>query len=282
MTTTEATGGEALREAVRKRYAGVAEGQSPPAAAERLARSIGYDTADLNAVPEGANLGLGCGNPVALASLRPGDVVLDLGSGAGFDALLAARAVGPSGRVIGVDMTPAMIEKARRNAATVGAANVEFRQGTIEALPVENDTVDVIISNCVINLSPEKSKVFAEAFRVLRPGGRLTISDLVALGELPESVRASLAAYVGCVAGVSLKDDYVRMLHAAGFDRVEFAGEKNAAAMLGVTSPEGAAAGCSDPMASEFIGDLIRSVPVPDLLEAARLVVSVQIAAHKS
>ena len=281
MSETQTMTGDALREAVQQRYAGIAGGERPPEAAERLARSIGYDPGDLAAVPEGANLGLGCGNPVALASLRPGDVVLDLGSGAGFDALLAARAVGQFGRVIGVDMTPAMIEKARRNAATVGAANVEFRQGTIEALPVENDTVDVIISNCVINLSPEKSKVFAEAFRVLRSGGRLMISDLVALGELPQTVRASLAAYVGCVAGVSLKDDYVRMLRDAGFDRIEFAGEKSAAAMLGVTTPEQAACACADPMASELIGDLIKTVPIPDLMEAAKLVVSVQIAAHK-
>lgn len=281
MGTTQTATGDELREAVQKRYAGVAAGQRPPEAAERLARTIGYDAQDLSAVPEGANLGLGCGNPVALASLRPGETVLDLGSGAGFDALLAARAVGAQGRVIGVDMTPAMIEKARRNAATVGAANVEFRQGTIEALPVENDTADVIISNCVINLSPEKSRVFAEAFRVLRPGGRLMISDLVALGELPQTVRASLAAYVGCVAGVSLKEDYVRMLREAGFERIEFAGEKSAAAALGVSSPEEAACACADPMASELIGDLIKTVPVPDLLEAARLVVSVQIAAHK-
>jgi len=281
MSCCSSTTGTDLRDAVQQRYAGIAEGARPPAAAERMARSIGYEEGDLAAVPEGANLGLGCGNPVALASLQAGETVLDLGSGAGFDALLAARAVGATGRVIGVDMTPAMIEKARRNAATVGATNVEFRQGTIEALPVENDTVDVIISNCVINLSPEKSKVFAEAFRVLRPGGRLMISDLVALEPLPQTVRDNLAAYVGCVAGVSLKDEYVRMLHEAGFERVDFAGEKSAAAMLGVGSPEAAACACADPIVSELVGDLIKAVPIADLLEAARLVVSVQIAAHK-
>jgi SAM-dependent methyltransferase len=275
------TGITDLQDAVRSRYAGIAEGSRPPEAAERVARAIGYDQADLAAVPDGSNLGLGCGNPVALASLRPGETVLDLGSGAGFDALLAARAVGPTGRVIGVDMTPAMIDKARGNAATVGAANVEFRQGSIEALPVHDASVDVVISNCVVNLSPDKPRVFAEAFRVLRPGGRLMISDLVSLGPLPATVRESVAAYVGCVAGVSEKADYVRMLEEAGFDRVELAGEKPAAAMLEFGSPESTACACADPVASELIGDLMKTVPIPDLLEAARLVVSVQIAGWK-
>ncbi len=270
-----------LQHAVRTRYAGIAEGAQPPAAAERIARAIGYDDGDLAAAPDGSNLGLGCGNPVALASLRPGETVLDLGSGAGFDALLAARAVGPTGRVIGVDMTPAMIEKARGNAATVGAANVEFRQGTIEALPVADALVDIVISNCVVNLSPNKPQVFAEAFRVMRPGGRLMLSDLVSLGPLPAAVRESVAAYVGCVAGVSEKDDYIRMLEAAGFERVALAGEKPAAAMLGLGSPEAMACACADPVAGELIGELVRTVPLPDLLAAARLVVSVQIAAWK-
>lgn len=270
-----------LQDAVRRRYAGIAEGARPPEAAERVARAVGYDDGDLAAVPDGSNLGLGCGNPVALASLRPGETVLDLGSGAGFDALLAARTVGPTGRVIGVDMTPAMIEKARGNAAAVGATNVEFRQGTIEALPVDDASVDVIISNCVVNLSPNKPQVFAEAFRALRPGGRLMISDLVSLGPLPAAVRESIAAYVGCVAGVSEKTDYVRMLEAAGFEHVDLAGEKPAAAMLGLGSPESMACACADPVASDLIGDLVKSVPIPDLLEAARLVVSVQIAGWK-
>ena len=204
-----------VREAVRRRYGAVAAGATTAPTAERIARTAGYTENQLDAVPEGANLGLGCGNPVALASLRPGEVVLDLGSGAGFDAFLAARAVGSAGRVIGVDMTEEMIAKARANAVKAELPNVEFRLGTIEALPVDDASVDAIISNCVINLSPDKPAVFREAFRVLRPGGRLMLSDLVALGELPASVRQSMAAYVGCVAGVSLKDEYLAMLKKA-------------------------------------------------------------------
>ena len=280
-TPTEgATTGD-VREAVQQRYAGLAQGGVPSPVAERMARTVGYGAGDLEAVPEGANLGLGCGNPVALASLRSGDTVLDLGSGAGFDALLAARAVGAHGHVIGVDMTPEMVAKARTNASKVGLENVEFRLGTIEDLPVESGSVDVVISNCVVNLSPEKPRVFAEACRVLRPGGRLMISDLVTLGELPASVRASLAAYVGCIAGVSLKDDYLRMLREVGFDRVDIVAEKGAAEMLGVSGAESAACTCSDPLVASIVPELVKSVPIEDLLQAARLVVSVQISAHK-
>ena len=207
--------------------------------------------------------------------------MLDLGSGAGFDAFLAARVVGPQGHVIGVDMTESMVEKARRNALNAGVGNVEFRLGTIEELPVESATVDVVISNCVINLSPEKARVFAEAFRVLRPAGRLMISDLVSLEELPASVRDSVAAYVGCVAGVSLKNDYLRMLGEAGFDRVEVVQEKSAAEMLGLSNGTSPACACTDPLLSSALGDLTKSVPLEDLLTAARIVVSVQLAAHK-
>lgn len=268
-----------LREEVRRRYGEIA--RSNPALADRVATTIGYEEGDLRSVPEGANLGLGCGNPVALASLRPGDVVLDLGSGAGFDAFLAARAVGPAGQVIGVDMTPDMVEKARRNAEKAGFKNVEFRLGTIEELPVESGSVDVVISNCVINLSPHKARVFAEAARVLRPGGRLMISDLVSLGELPASVRDSIAAYVGCVAGVSRKDEYLRMLHEAGFERVDVVHEKSAVEMLGLSDPASAACACTDPILSSTLSELLKSAPLEDLLTAARLVVSVQIAAKK-
>jgi len=185
--------------------------------ATETSQAIGYSLEEIKVVPEGANLGLGCGNPQAIAALKPGETVLDLGSGAGFDAFLAARQVGSSGSVIGVDMTPEMVAKARSNAAKAGLQNVEFRLSEIEHPPVLSDSVDVIISNCVINLSPEKGQVFREAFRVLKSGGRLAISDIVATSELPEDVRQDLALYAGCMAGASLIQDLERMLREAGF-----------------------------------------------------------------
>ena len=194
-------------------------GATPPG--EVYGTQLGYSAVDLASVPAGADLGLGCGNPLAIASIRPGETVLDLGSGAGFDALLAARRVGEGGRVIGVDMTPAMIAKARRNAAAAGLGNVEFRLGEIEALPVADASVDLVISNCVVNLSPEKARVFAEAFRVLRPGGRLAIADIVATRPLPEEMRTRLALIGACIGGAALVDDLRAMLAAAGFSRVE-------------------------------------------------------------
>jgi SAM-dependent methyltransferase len=181
------------------------------------AHAYGYSEEDTSAVPEGANLGLGCGNPIALASLRPGETVLDLGSGAGFDCFLAARAVGETGRVIGVDMTHEMLRKSRANAAKSGFMNVEFRLGEIEHLPVADASVDVVISNCVINLSPEKARVFRDAFRVLKAGGRLAVSDVVATAPFPDEVQQDLALRAGCVAGASLLDDLAGMLQDAGF-----------------------------------------------------------------
>ena len=185
-----------------------------------VAQALGYSLGDTTAVPEGANLGLGCGNPLAIASLCAGETVLDLGSGAGFDALLASRAVGPEGRIIGVDMTAEMIGKARTNAARGDYHNVEFRLGEIEHLPVADHTVDAIISNCVINLSPDKGAVFREAFRVLKPSGRIAVSDIVALQPIPESMRQDLAAYSGCVSGAATVRDLQELLASAGFRAV--------------------------------------------------------------
>ncbi|MFZ5815696.1 MAG: arsenite methyltransferase [Bacillota bacterium] len=184
------------------------------------AKAIGYTDADLQAVPEGANLGLGCGNPQAIASLKPGETVLDLGSGGGFDCFLAARQVGEMGRVIGVDMTPEMLSRARRNARNGGFRNVEFRLGEIEHLPVADQSVDVIISNCVINLSPEKPQVFREAFRVLKPGGRIAVSDMVASAPLPPEIQRDAALYAGCIAGAATVAELKAMLAEAGFEQI--------------------------------------------------------------
>jgi arsenite methyltransferase len=193
--------------------------------ARQIGLDIGYTTAELDAVPEGANLGLGCGNPVALASLKEGETVLDLGSGAGFDCFLAAEKVGARGRVIGVDMTPEMLDKAKTNARQGNITNVEFRLGEIENLPAADSSVDVIISNCVINLASDKPRVFKEAFRVLKPGGRLMVSDIVLTRPLPPAIRESVSAYVGCISGASLKNDYLDSIKAAGFQGVSAVGE---------------------------------------------------------
>ncbi len=185
-----------------------------------ISKQIGYTDSDLSAIPEEANLGLGCGNPVALASLKEGEVVLDLGSGAGIDCFLAASHVGTSGKVIGVDMTPEMLDKARLNARKGKYKNIEFRLGEIEHLPVADNSVDAIISNCVINLSPDKNQVFQEAFRVLKPGGRLMVSDMVLLRKLPPLIKQSIAAYVGCIAGAISKNEYLKAIKTAGFQDV--------------------------------------------------------------
>jgi len=187
---------------------------------EAMSRNIGYSDEDIRSVPEGSNLGLGCGNPIALASLKKGETVLDLGAGAGFDCFLAAARVGEKGRVIGVDMTPEMVEKARENARKGNHENVEFRLGEIEYLPVADNAVDVVISNCVINLAPDKKKVFQEAFRVLKPEGRALISDIVLLQPLPDFIKNSVSAYVGCLAGAVMKEDYLKAMWDAGFQDV--------------------------------------------------------------
>jgi len=250
---------EIIRTEVRRRYGAIASGKSDLAtsvapssccgsagpadapsadcgcgcSADTQARAVGYSQADLSAVPDGANLGLGCGNPVAIASLQPGQTVLDLGAGAGFDAFLAARAVGSGGRVIGVDMTPEMLTKARANAKKGGFTQVGFRLGEIEALPVADGIVDVIISNCVINLCPDKRPVYCEAFRVLKPGGRLAVADVVARKELPEEVKQDLALYGGCLAGATPQAELLAILKEAGFEEIVVRPRGNSDAVIG-------------------------------------------------
>jgi len=191
-----------------------------------IAWKLGYSPDDIESVPEESVLGLGCGNPVALASLKEGETVLDLGSGGGIDVFLASKKVGPTGKVIGVDITQEMLERAKATASKHGYTNVEFRLGEIEALPVEDESVDVVISNCVINLAPDKLKVFQEAYRILKPNGRLMVSDLVTEGELPENVRNSFDAWAGCVAGALEKSDYLEKITQAGFQNVKVVSQK--------------------------------------------------------
>ena len=217
-----------IKKTVREAYGAIAEGRAEGGSCcgscscdnGAFAQSIGYSDDELRMIPEGANLGLSCGNPTAFANLKEGEVVLDLGSGAGFDCFIAARKVGKSGKVIGVDMTPAMLERARENTKNGSFANVEFRLGEIENLPVADDSVDTVISNCVINLSVDKARVFKEIHRVLKPGGRIAVSDMALLKELPPNIKQSIDAYVGCVAGAILVDEYKRLVEEAGFKAV--------------------------------------------------------------
>jgi len=230
---------EKVKNIVRKRYGNVAKNSSSccassdspcgctPATVEDISRKIGYSEEELSSVPEGANLGLGCGNPIALASLKEGETVLDLGSGAGFDCFLAASKVGKKGKVIGVDMTPEMLDKGRANAKKGKYTNVEFRLGEIENLPVADQSVDVIISNCVINLSPNKRQVFKEAYRVLAPNGRLMVSDIVLLDELPKELKENVQAYTSCISGAELKEKYLNFIKEAGFKEVKVIDETN-------------------------------------------------------
>jgi arsenite methyltransferase len=225
-----------------------------------ISKKIGYSNEELKVVPEGSNLGLGCGNPVALASLKEGEVVLDLGSGAGFDCFLAANQVGKNGRVIGVDMTPEMLDRARENALKGGYANTEFRLGEIENLPVADNHVDVIISNCVINLSPDKRKVFREAYRVLKPGGRLMVSDMVLLKELPAEIKNSVVAYIGCLAGAITKEEYLKAIQAAGFQETRVVGETTFPVELMANDPTAREIGKNLKLTREKAKDLARSV----------------------
>jgi SAM-dependent methyltransferase len=226
-----------IKKAVREGYASIAKGERSccrPANSccgnlnviEDISKNIGYTDEEMKMVPEGANLGLGCGNPTALATLKEGETVLDLGSGAGFDCFLAAHAVGEGGMVIGVDMTPEMVDKARENAQKGNYKNVEFRLGEIENLPVVDSSVDCVISNCVINLAPDKGRVFKETFRVLKPGGRLMVSDIVVTQELPDVIKNSLSAYVGCIAGALMQEEYLQAIKDAGFREVRVLDEQ--------------------------------------------------------
>jgi arsenite methyltransferase len=269
-----------VKKLVRNRYAKVAKTDGSCCASsinccsastnQQVSKMIGYSEEEVSAVPEGANLGLGCGNPTALASLKEGERVLDLGSGAGFDCFLAAKKVGKKGKVIGIDMTPEMLDKARANAKKGKYANVEFRLGEIENLPVADNSVDVIISNCVINLAPDKKRVFEEAFRVLSPHGRLMVSDIVLLKALPKSIQNNVEAYAGCISGAELKDKYLELIRKAGFSDVKVIDEK--------TYP------LEYIVSESTLKDAIKMTDMTEqeVKEAANAVVSVKVSAVKS
>jgi SAM-dependent methyltransferase len=272
-----------IKKHVRERYARAAKpGTSccAPAASpcgcgqpglseEKAGRMIGYSPEELKSIPEDANLGLGCGNPAALAGLKKGETVLDLGSGAGIDCFIAAARVGPSGRVIGVDMTPEMIDRARANTRKNGYKNVEFRLGEIENLPAADNSIDVIISNCVINLSTDKGRVFGEALRVLRPGGRMMVSDLALKKPLPAAIRESVEAYVACIAGAMIKDDYLGAVRDAGFKDIQVVSETAFPAELVL----------EDSFAPEIIKKL--NIPQKELMEHVSSVLSLSVKAVK-
>ncbi|MFH1550070.1 MAG: arsenite methyltransferase [Planctomycetota bacterium] len=270
------------RKAVRESYAKVAKTgksccspdssccSSSAETARKISKGMGYSDEEMASVPEGANLGLGCGNPVALASLKEGETVLDLGCGAGFDSFLAAQKVGKTGRVIGVDMTPEMLEKARANAGKGGCENVEFRLGEIENIPAADNSVDVVISNCVINLSPDKKRVFSEAFRVVKPGGRLMVSDIVLLKELPDFIRKSAAAYVGCISGALMNDEYLAAIEAAGFQNIKVLNET----VFPIDYIQ------NDPTAKAFIDTMNK--PKEEMTEIANSIISIKVEARKT
>ena len=268
-----------ILESVRSKYGAVAEStlSSNDAGVKAVAEAFGYSAEELTSIPAEANMGLSCGNPTATAHLRPGEVVVDLGSGGGMDVFLAAKMVGSEGRAIGIDMTPAMIERARTNAEAGGYTNVDFHQATIDHIPLPDASVDCVISNCVLNLAPDKPAVFREIARILKPGGRLAVSDIALKGELPEEVARSMAAYVGCIGGAIRMDDYRIGLLAAGFDHVEIVDsgkDLNAYAQVegqsGSCSPamEGESC-CQPPSESTLHGDLAELLKKYDVNEVA-------------
>jgi len=271
---------EKIKKEVRKGYAKIAKKKTSCCApvpsccesvdpTENISKNIGYTEEELKSVPEGADFGLGCGNPTALASLREGETVLDLGSGPGLDCFLAANKVGKDGRVVGVDMTPEMIEKARENAKKGNYENIEFRLGEIENLPVADNSIDVIISNCVINLAPDKRRVYKEVFRVLKPGGRFMISDVVLLKELPDFIKNSVEAYIGCLSGALMKDEYLDAIKKAGFQEARIVDEKFFPLELMA----------NDPTAKAIISEL--NISEDDLKSLSHSVVSITVEGKK-
>ena len=247
-----------IERVVRDKYAQVASSKlsSDDAGVRKVAEAFGYSAGELDSIPAAANMGLSCGNPTATASLRPGEVVVDLGSGGGLDVFLAARKVGPAGKAIGIDMTPELIERATRNAREAKLENVEFHRATIDTLPLPDDSVDCVISNCVINLAPDKRAVFREMFRVLKPGGRVAVSDIALKRELPEDLACDVAAYVGCIAGAIRIEEFEQGLRTVGFDAVHVV--DSGADLYAYASVEGQSGCCPPPMGNES------SLPVTD------------------
>ena len=259
-----------LLDSVKSKYGAVAKSSlsSDNAGVKAVAEAFGYSADELTSIPAEANMGLSCGNPTATAHLRPGEVVVDLGSGGGLDVFLASKLVGPKGRAIGIDMTTAMIERSRENARKAGYTNVDFHQSTIDRIPLPDASVDCVISNCVINLAPDKPAVFREIVRVLKPGGRVAISDIALKHELPEAVAQSMAAYVGCIAGAILIDDYRAGLLAAGFQHVEIV--DSGADLNAYAKVENQAGCCSPSMAAQSPFQLVGQpccAPEPSLHE---------------
>ena len=261
---------EKVHKVVRERYGKIAKTKAQPCGCgcTSTSQQIGYSKNELSSVPAGADLNLGCGNPIALASLKEGETVIDLGSGGGLDCFLAAKKVGAKGKVIGIDMTAEMLERARANAKKGGYQNVEFRLGEIENMPVADNTADIIISNCVVNLSPDKQRVFNEAYRVLKSNGRLMITDMVLLKDLPERVNSSVLAYVGCVAGADLKEDYLGKIKQAGFRNVEVVTENHMPELF-----------LDEPDVKKFVEE--QKMTKKEIAEISDVVVSIKVSAKK-